>query len=287
MFCSLLFVAALECQEPARSVPPIPDPPKFNKEDLPSYGKQIATFADLYDRGWKDEVWQGSMVLYDAQGDSVTRRTMRMALENAEKGDKSLVKFLSPAEIKDVAALTHEHPESTDDNWLYLPASRRVRRISGANKTASFQGSEFTYEDLSNLEIRKYDWKYLEEAKYVRDGQEVRCLKVEARPNYDDTGYSRLVVWYNAETWAQEKIEYFDKAQEHQKTLSGSGWQHIHKRFWRPQSLDMVNHQTRKRTKLAMEQRFLNLSFYKSKRTGKYRANLTDEAFTTRKLEKR
>ena len=127
---------------------PIPPQPEFNSADPVAYGTELASYADLYEQGWKDEVSQGRMTLFDAGGDSVERTFTRIVLEHAKDGDKSIIKFLKPAEIKGVAALTHENPGSSDDNWLYLPSNKRVRRISGANKTASFQGTEFTYEDL-------------------------------------------------------------------------------------------------------------------------------------------
>jgi hypothetical protein len=255
---------------------PIPDPPTFETADTARHGWQVADYADRYDDGWKDEIWQGRMELFDANGDSVLRQVLRMLLEGDE-GDKSIVRFVSPAEIKGVAALTHEHPGTSDDNWLYLPASKRVRRISGANKTASFQGTEFTYEDLSTLELADYEWRYLEKKGDVH--------RVEATPNYRDTGYSRLVISYHAEYWRQESIEYYDKAGVHLKTFESGDWRLLHGRVWRSFDTVMVNHQTGKRTTLVFDKVFLNLSLYKSKRSGDSRANLTDEVFTTRSLE--
>jgi hypothetical protein len=261
----------------------IPPLPTFETEAPEKYGWQLADYAQRYDTGWVDEIWQGRMELFDAQGDSVQRQTLRMLLEDPE-GDKSIVRFVSPAEIKGVAALTHEHPGSSDDNWLYLPSTKRVRRISGANKTASFQGTEFTYEDLSTLALADYDWRFVEESTLQRGDAEVPVYIVEARPNYRDTGYSRLLIAYNREHFGQERIQYFDKAGVHLKTLETGSWKQLHGRFWRAFELDMQNHQTGKHTKLEFRQVFLNLSLYTSKRTGKPRANLTAEAFTTRAL---
>ena len=174
----------------------IPELPTFKKEDAAEHGRQLAFYADRYDTGWIDEVSQGVMTLFDAGGDSVRRSFSRLILERPE-GDKLISNFLSPAEIKGVAALTHEKPGASDDNWLYLPANKRVRRISGANKTASFQGTEFTYEDLSNLEIVEYDWRFLDETEIEHDGDTHKVWRVEARANYKNTGYSRIVVYYH------------------------------------------------------------------------------------------
>ncbi|MEM7230834.1 MAG: outer membrane lipoprotein-sorting protein [Planctomycetota bacterium] len=264
---------------------PVPTPPKFHVEDASQYGLEIATYADRYDSGWVDEVSQGSMTLYDADGDSVRRSYLRKSLEFEKKGDKTVIKFLSPAEIKGVSALTHENPGSSDDNWLYLPASKRVRRISGANNTASFQGTEFTYEDLSNIDPREYKWRHLGKATVKRGTKDEPVFKLDARPTYKDTGYSRLVVYIHQTTWRQERIEYYDKAGKLLKTRNSSGWRLVHSRFWRPRIIEMTNHQTGKRTKLMTPKLFLNLSLYPSKRTGKSRKNLTESSFTTRAIQ--
>ena len=269
----------------AQTAPPIPEAPSFDVADPVEKGTRIATYADLYDRGWVDEVARGTMTLFDASGDSVRRSFSRTSLEKAEEGDKSIIKFLSPAEIKGVAALTHENPGSSDDNWLYLPATKRVRRISGANNTASFQGTEFTYEDLATIDPREYEWRFLEETQIDRDGEPISVYKLDAKPTYKDTGYSHIVVYYHTSEWRQERIEYFDKAGKLLKTRVGSSWRRYHDRYWRAQVIEMTNHQNGKRTHLKQSKNYLNLSFYKSSKTGKARPNLTDKQFTTRSIQ--
>jgi hypothetical protein len=264
---------------------PMPSPPEFTPDDPVAYGLQIATHADAVAAGWTDEVMQGTMTLYDSDGDSVRRKFSRMALEQPEEGDRLIIKFLSPAEIKGVSALTHENVGGSDDNWLYLPANKRVRRISGANNTASFQGTEFTYEDLANLDPREFEWRFYEETTLDREGVSTPVFKLEAKPTYDDTGYARLVVYYHRENFRQERVEYYDLAGKHLKTRNSGDWQHTHDRFWRQFMIDMENHQTGKRTTLKVERQFLDLSRYTSKKTGKARTNLKADQFTTRALE--
>lgn len=263
---------------------PVPEVPSFDTSDPVAHGLAIASYADQFDTGWYDELSQGTMTLFDSDGDSVRRSYLRMILEKPE-GDKLIVKFQSPAEIKGVAALTHENPGSSDDNWLYLPSTKRVRRISGANNTASFQGTEFTYEDLSNTDPREYEWRFLGEEDLERGEETVPVYKLDAVPTYGDSGYSHIVVHYSREGWRQERIEYFDKAGRLLKTRDSSQWLNLHGRFWRPQRIDMTNHQTGKRTLLEQGNQFLNLSLYTSTRTGEARANLTEELFTTRAIQ--
>ena len=265
---------------------PVPPVPTFDAADPVAHGRAVAEYADRYDAGWVDEVSQGRMTLYDAGGDSVERRYSRMIHERFEEGDKLIIRFLAPAEIKGVSALTFENPGSSDDNWLYLPSPKRVRRISGANNTASFQGTEFTYEDLSNLDPREYEWRLLGEEDLERDGEKVPVYRLDARPTYADTGYSRLVVHINRTTWGQERIEYFDKSGTLLKTRESGDWKQFHDRFWRPQTFDMTTHQTGRRTVLVNEKQFVDVGRYKSSKTGKPRKNLSESIFTTRALQK-
>ena len=275
-----LLVSAVLAQAQA----PIPAKPTFDSSDPQVYGKQLMTYADRYDSGWKDEVSSGSMRLFDAGGDSVLRTYTRLALERPA-GNKYIIRFKTPAEIKGVGALTHENPNSSDDNWLYLPATRRVRRISGANNTASFQGTEFTYEDLSAIDPVEYEWRFLaEETLKTADG-DVPTYKIQGIPTYANTGYTRLVIWIHREHWRRERVDYYDKASRHLKTLTASGWHRVHGRFWRNKRLEMKNLQTKKRTVLDVPKLFLDLARYKS-RSGKPRKNLSESLFTSRALAK-
>ncbi len=263
---------------------PVPSKPKFDSSSPSAYGLGLARYAEQYDSGWIDAYSKSKMTLFDARGDSVQRAVTQKILERDE-GDKSMVRFMSPAEIRGVAALIHEHPKATDDSWLYLPSSRRVRRVSGANRTASFQGTEFTYEDLSTLIVSRYDWKFLSKGSVSVDGKKESVLRLEARPNYKNTAYSRLEIDLNQDQWRPERIVYYDKAGKKLKTLTNSKWKHIHRRFWRALKVEMANHQTRKRTVINSSAVFLNLALYK-KKDGSARANLGDHHFTRRALEK-
>ncbi len=258
------------------SVPPLPT---FDQSDSVRFGTALAKYTEEVDAGWVDQYSKSKMTLYDARGDKVTRKVVQAILEG-KNGDKSIVRFMSPPDIRGVAALVHEKPGGTDDSWLYLPASRRVRRISGANRTSSFQGTEFTYEDLSSLSVERYSWKFIKKG---RVGSEPVYL-LEARPRYRDTGYSKIVVSLHQKFFRSERLVYFDKAGRRLKTLSSADWRHVHGRFWRPRKQEMANHQTRKRTTLETTSLHMNMALYPSKKGGK-RKNLSEALFTRRALE--
>ena len=263
---------------------PFPKTPTFSTEEPAVYGKQLAKFADLYEQGWVDEVSRGRMTLTDAGGDSVKRTFSRRSLEGAVKGDKFLIAFLSPSEIKGVKALTFENPGSSDDNWLYLPSNKRVRRISGANNTASFQGTEFTYEDLVNLDYREFKWRFLKNDTITRGRKKLEVFKLDAVPTYADTGYSHIHVYLNRKTWRQERVDYFNLAGQHLKTKDNRDWKLKHGRFWRATTIEMANLRSKKTTLLTLDRFFVNLSLYTSRKTKKPRKNLTAAAFTKRAL---
>ena len=110
--------------------------------------------------------------------------------------------------------------------------------------------------------------------------------KLDAKPTYKDTGYSRIVLYVHREHWRQERIDYFDNAGRHLKTRDVLQWRQLHGRFWREKSMEMRNLQTGKRTLLKQSQVVLDLKRYRSKRTGKPRKNLTDAQFTTRAIKR-
>ncbi len=260
---------------------PVPAQPKFNKGDAAAYGKALAYYMDKFDDGWKDFYTNADMTLVDSKGDKVFRKMTFMVLEQ-EEGNKTIARFRSPADIRGITALLHEHPGSTDDTWLYLPANRRTMRISGANRTASFQGTEFTYEDLSRFTVQNYNYKFVKED--TVNGEPVYV--VEAKPTYKDTGYSKLLVNIHRKYWRIEKIVFHDKAGRVLKTLTQSKWKLFHGRFWRALVNTMENHQTRKTTIVQSPTLFLNLSLYK-RSDGSARSNLTVEQFTKRALEEK
>lgn len=264
---------------------PIPKQPEFTVSDAKVYGKQLVDYSDAYNEGWVDEIVKGQMTLFDAKGDSVRRAFTRMTYERSKKGDKVIIKFTSPAEIKGVSALTFENPGSSDDNWLYLPSTKRVRRISGANNTASFQGTEFTYEDLNDLDPVEYDWKFLAETTLNRGGENIPVYKIDAKPTYKNTAYSHVILYIHKTNWLQIQVDYYNKAGKHFKTRKASGWQLFHGRFWRNYRVEMENHRTGKRTLLELQKFYVDLSKYESSRTGKNRKNLKEAMFTTRAIK--
>jgi len=171
------------------------------------------------------------------------------SLEVDGDGDKSLTIFDNPKDIKGTAFLSHTHPLKPDDQWLYLPALKRIKRISSANKSGPFVGSEFAYEDLSSQEVEKYTYKWLRDE--VIDGHDV--FVIERFPQYKNSGYTRQISWMDKEMYQPRKVEFYDRKNTLLKTLVSSDYAQYLDQYWRPGKMEMLNHQTGKRTDLIWE----------------------------------
>ena len=133
-------------------------------------GLEIAVEADRRDSGFHDSRASMKMILRNRQGDESIRLIRVRTLEQEDDGDKSLTTFDQPADVKGTNFLSFTHKSGPDDQWLYLPALKRVKRISSRNKSGPFMGSEFAYEDLSSQEVEKYTYRYLRDEVYEGHG---------------------------------------------------------------------------------------------------------------------
>jgi outer membrane lipoprotein-sorting protein len=209
-------------------------------------GLAIATEIDARDQGWQDQTSNMQMILTNRQGQSSTRKIRLSSLEVPGDGDKSISIFDEPADVKGTAFLSHTHAVKPDDQWLYLPALKRVKRISSSNKSGPFMGSEFAYEDIASQEVAKYTYKYLGEEEI--DGR--KMFINELYPQYKKSGYTRQVAWVDQERYVLLKVEFYDRKNTLLKTLNFVDYNQYLDKYWRPDEMHMVNHQTGKSSKL-------------------------------------
>lgn len=209
-------------------------------------GLEIATEAERRDTGFHDSTASMKMLLRNRQGDESTRYIRVRTLEQPDDGDKSLTIFDEPADVRGTAFLSFTHKSDPDDQWLYLPALKRVKRISSRNKSGPFMGSEFAYEDISSQEVEKYTYKYLREEACG----DLQCFVIERYPVDEYSGYTRQVVWIDKTEYRPRKIVYYDRKNARLKTLTFSDYHQYLDRYWRAHSMYMENHQTGKSTLL-------------------------------------
>ena len=158
-------------------------------------GREIAAEADRRDLGWGDNASVMRMILRNRNGDESVRELRRQVLETNEEdaGDKSLLTFDLPRDVAGTSLLSHTKILEPDDQWLFLPALARVKRISSANKSGPFVGSEFAYEDLASQEVNKYDYRFLRE----ETCGDLECFVVTRFPRYENSGYTKQIVWWD------------------------------------------------------------------------------------------
>ncbi|MFL0810653.1 MAG: outer membrane lipoprotein-sorting protein [Agarilytica sp.] len=209
-------------------------------------GLEIAQKVDQNDRGFGDSVNDTTMTLKDKYGNERPRNMRIRSLETQDDGDKSIVIFDNPGDVKGTAFLSHTHKIGSDDQWLYLPALKKVKRISSSNKAGAFMNSEFAYEDISSQEVEKYTYKFLKEDSL--NGTNV--FVNEADPVDPKSGYSKLEVYIDAERYIPLKIDFYDRGGRAKKTLTMTGYKQYLDKFWRAKTWSMQNHQTGKSTVL-------------------------------------
>ena len=223
------------------------DAPAF-AETAEDKGFAIAARSDRSDRGFIDSVVQLRMVLRNAAGQQ-TERSLKIStfeIPDEDLGDKSLVLFDSPKDIDGTALLSHAKILDPDDQWLYLPALKRVKRISSKNKSGPFVGSEFAFEDFTALELNKYTYRYMGEE--TLDG--LATDVVERLPRYENSGYSRQVSWIDQDVFQVRKVDFYDRRGDLLKTLTLTDYREYPGGVWRSHRFEMVNHQTGKSTEL-------------------------------------
>ncbi len=262
-FGLIVFLAPHLAQAEAPGLPPASDPA--------ARGLAIAQENDKRDQGWGDARADMKMILTNASGETSERALRFMMLENtdAADGDWSLMTFDRPRDIEGTALLTYSHIKDTDDQWLYLPAIKRVKRISSTNKSGPFVGSEFAFEDFSTQQIGKFSYKWLKD----EPCGDRTCHVVERVPLYEDSGYTRETAWIDTTDYQYRKIDYYDRKDALLKTLTYGNYTLYEEKFWRPLELDMDNHETGKKTRLLWQ-------------GYKFHAGLTKDDFTTASLER-
>ncbi len=215
-------------------------------EDAQAKGYAIAVEAEKRDRGWGDSSADLEMILTNKHGKKSVRKLTIKSLEVEGDGDKALTVFKQPRDVKGTAFLSFSHSLEPDQQWLFLPALKRVKRIASANKSGPFLGSEFAFEDLSSFEVDKYDYEFVRDDTF--NGEDVFVLKYF--PKYKHSGYKYQEVWMDKSHYRVQRIDFYDRKGSELKTLLFSDYQQYLDKYWRANGFQVTNHQTGKMTEL-------------------------------------
>lgn len=226
-----------------------------NSQSLPS-GMEIAKKTDERDDG-ANVSRKLTMELVDKRGKSRVRETMAFRKYFGEER-RTAIFYQTPSNVKGTSFLVYDYPDVNvdDDQWLYLPALRKTRRISASNRGDYFLGTDFTYEDIkleSKLSIEDYHYKTV--GKEIIDGNEVYV--VEATPIDEKTakelGYSKTKAWVDAKNWMIRKGEYWDVAGNHLKTTYIKDIRSV-QNIWTGHIVEIENHKSGHKTKFTFSE---------------------------------
>ncbi|MBM3262225.1 MAG: outer membrane lipoprotein-sorting protein [candidate division Zixibacteria bacterium] len=243
-------------------------------QSLPS-GDEIARNINARDDG-KSLSRKLTMQLIDGKGKSSERVTNGFRKYfGMEK--RTVLIYESPQNVKGTGFLVYDYPDpkKADDQWLYLPAMRKVRRISAAERGDYFLGTDFTYEDMKNetkVTIEDYTWKTTGTENV--DGN--RCYVVEATATSDkvakELGHAKAIRWVDAKNWVTRKSEFYDAKGVKLKTLLGKDIREV-QGIWTMHRMEMENHKTNHKTVFI----FSNID---------YKAVVKDDEFTEQALRR-
>ena len=161
------------------------------------------------------------MILIDKNGN---QRIRNIHVFSKDKGEDTLqlMFFITPADVKDTGFLTYDYDgvEKDDDQWLYLPALKKTKRIASSDKSGSFMGSDFNFSDMTDRELDNYDYTLMKETEV----KGVKVWQIEGIPRTeeesDETGYKKSIVFVRQDNyvvirgvnWVNKggKLKYFE-----------------------------------------------------------------------------
>jgi hypothetical protein len=257
-------------------VSPLPGQPS-PAADSPRW---VAEQIDNRDTG-RDSRLQMTMRLHDRQGRIRERSLTLTGLRATGKrptsadaiGDRLLIRFLAPGDIKGTGFLVWEHENADDERFLYLPALGRVRRIAGAEKQESFVGSDLSYEDIGGRELDDYTYTFVqrESTWTAPDGGVHRAWLLESRAVDRQSAYPRTVSTVRKDTFVVVAVEIYNRRNEREKKYDVRRLEQI-SGIWTAMDVQMVNELQRTRTELVVTE-------------ARYNTGLTEADFTRRVLE--
>ena len=237
---------------------------------------QVAVNADERDDG-DDAISELEMILINKKGQERIRKVQTFRKDyddDPELDTKTVMFFMEPADVKDTGFLTwsYKDDDKDDDQWLYLPALKKVRRISSSKKADYFMGTDFSYSDMGDRNVEDYTYKHLGTEEI--DGAE--CYHIEALPKDEDTiketGYSRSEMWIRPDIWVMMKAKFYDKKGKFLKELTASNIEQIDG-IWTIGKMHMVNDQNNHQTIF----NFSNMT---------YNTGIDDDVFSQRRITK-
>jgi hypothetical protein len=232
---------------------------------------QIARNVQDRDTG-RDSRADLRMQLSDRRG-RVRDRALTVLTLRRSAGDRSLIRFTYPADIRGTGFLVWEHPQGEDERFLYLPSLGRVRRIAGSEAQESFVGSDFSYEDIGGRELDDYTYTLADEnASWAApDGAAKPAYRLESRRKDASAEFPRVISLVLKDSFVVAQADIYNRRSEKQKAYTVQRLQQV-QGIWTVFESVMTNDLDRTRTRLFVEKIA-------------YNTGLTEDAFSRRELE--
>lgn len=181
-------------------------------------GREVMEAYKAQDRT-EDTAIETRMTLINARGGTRERRVTMLTKTRDDGSQMQFIRFLAPADVEGTGFLAIEHLDRDDDNWLYLPALRKTRRIAGSDKQDRFVGTDFTYEDLDQEKLDAYAYEVI--GSEATGGTEAWIVKaVPTDPDkVKETAYSQRELWISKEHHLILQAKYYDKDGAYVKRL--------------------------------------------------------------------
>ena len=221
---------------------------------------------------------QMEMILIDKKNN---RRIRKIRMFSKDKGEDTykLMFFVHPADVKDTGFLNYDYddPNQDDDQWLYLPALKKTKRIATSDKSGSFMGSDLNYSDMTSRNLTDYDFSFYKTKETEVDGQ--KCWLITSVPRskevIDETGYKQGLVFVRQDNYVVIRSVMWEE-------------QGDYKKFLEVKKLDLFDgiwvasetHVARKKGSVTVHRTELTLSEVK------FNQDLTLDMFSIRRLEK-
>jgi outer membrane lipoprotein-sorting protein len=191
------------------------------------------------------------MDLIDERGSVSTRRLQMLSMQDSSGQNRTIAVFLSPPNIKDTRFLTVENDVRSDDQWIYLPSIRKLKRIASSDQDSSFMGTDFTYADMSDTQTDTDRHRLLREE--IFEGR--LCYVVESIPlDPDSSSRSKLVSWVDKEWFIPLKVDFYDKRSNELSRTAISEDIVLIDDIWTPRKITMTTHSSGHKTILSILQ---------------------------------
>ena len=185
-----------------------------------------------------------TMILISASGNQRVRE-IHQYIKDFGKVEKKIMFFVKPADVRNTSFMnwSYDDPNKDDDQWIYLPALKKVKRISSDSKSDYFMGSDFTYDDLGDRKPTDDIHKILREEKL--GGED--CYVIESHPKNKDYMYSKTITWVIKDKWIGLQKKFWDEDGDYLKTLHIKKYNNI-KGYWIIETVEMDNQQSNHKT---------------------------------------